>query len=107
MATNGQTVQEDRATAAPSLADLIPIAVVIAAGCEDCAERMVGRALQQGCRRSAIEQTLGIVTYLSSRECFSKAVGPEAVARMAGPLRAAKRAARAVAAAVENPLCHR
>jgi len=102
MATNEQTSQEDPATAAPSLADLIPIAMVIAAGCEDCAERMVGRALQQGCRRSAIEQTLGIVTYLSSRDCFAQAVGPEAVGRMAGPLRAAKRAVRTFAPAVEN-----
>ena len=80
--------------AMPRLEDLIPIAVVIAAGCERCAERMVGRALRRGSARPLVERTLEIVTHLHTRDCFVEAVGPEAVARMEKPLEAGRKALR-------------
>jgi hypothetical protein len=77
------------------LDDLIPIAVVIAAGCESCAEKMVSRALRQGSAPAQVERTLGIVAKLRSLDCLTEAVGPEVVARMAKPLEAGRRALRA------------
>lgn len=80
---------------APSrLEDLIPIAAVIAAGCESCAQKMVERALRQGTPRPLIRQTLGIVGNLRRRDCFSKAVGPEVIARMEKPLEAGRQTLR-------------
>ena len=73
---------------APRLEDLIPIAVVIAAGCESCAERMVTRALQSGSSRRQIERTLRIVAHLRSADCFLQAVGVEVAGRMDAPLAA-------------------
>lgn len=78
----------------PRLEDLIPIAVVIAAGCETCAQRMIQRALQQGSTKPLIKRTLGIVAHLRTLDCFAQAVGPEVVARMKGPLQAGERALR-------------
>jgi hypothetical protein len=79
----------------PRLEDLIPIAVVIAAGCEGCAERMVQRALRRG-SAWPIQQTLGIVAHLRSRDCFVQAVGAEVIARMEKPLEAGMKALRGV-----------
>ncbi len=66
--------------------DLVPIAVVIAAGCEPCAERMVRRALDNGTSPRDVRKVLGIVSALGRQDCFAKAVGQEAVARMVRPL---------------------
>jgi hypothetical protein len=74
------------------LEDLIPIAVVIAAGCERCAQNMVRRALMQGVGRASIRRTLGIVAHMQRLACFEEALGAEAVARMVKPILAAKRA---------------
>jgi hypothetical protein len=76
------------------LEDVISIAVVIAAGCERCAERMVERALSQGTPGHLVKRTLGIVARVRSTECFAQAVGPEVIARMAKPLQAGRRALR-------------
>lgn len=78
----------------PRLQDLIPIAVVIAAGCKSCAERMVQRALRRSSSRPLIQRTLEIVAHLRSRDCFVKAVGPEVIARMEKPLQAGMKALR-------------
>jgi alkylhydroperoxidase/carboxymuconolactone decarboxylase family protein YurZ len=78
----------------PRLEDLIPIAVVVAAGCESCAERMVRRAQEQGSPKSLIERTLGIVAHLRSLECLAQAVGPEVIARMEKPLEAGRKTLR-------------
>jgi hypothetical protein len=75
----------------PRLQDLIPIAMVIAAGCEPCAEKMVNRALQEGNSWQDIDKTLRIIGSMQSLDCFAKAVGPEAVARMSKPLAAGRR----------------
>ena len=72
----------------PKLEDLIPIAVVIAAGCESCAEKMVARALEQGSSRRHIQKTLGIVAHMQKLDCLAQAVGEEVVARMERPLAA-------------------
>ncbi len=77
-------------TPAPKLEDLIPIALVIAAGCESCAEKMVTRALEQGSPWRHIHKTLQVAATLQKLECFAQAVGPEAVARMTGPLAAGR-----------------
>ncbi len=73
------------------LEDLIPIAVVIAAGCEPCAERMVRRALESGAPQRDVRKVLGIVSALGRQECFAKAVGTDAVARMERPLERGKK----------------
>ena len=87
------TVTEDRApeaaareTPAPRLEALVPIAVVIAAGCEPCAERMVNRALDEGCSARDVRKTLGIVADMQRRDCLSDAVGAEVLGRMERPL---------------------
>jgi hypothetical protein len=89
------------------LEDLIPIAVVIAAGCERCAERMVSAALEHGTARLQIERTLRIVEHVRTRECFAQVVGPEVVARMAKPLAAGKKYLRASDPAPEGSTCCR
>jgi alkylhydroperoxidase/carboxymuconolactone decarboxylase family protein YurZ len=75
----------------PRLQDLIPIAVVIAAGCETCAERMVGRALKEGSSWEDIDKTLRILTGMQKLDCFVKAIGPEVIGRMNKPIAAAQR----------------
>jgi alkylhydroperoxidase/carboxymuconolactone decarboxylase family protein YurZ len=74
------------------LEDVIPIAVVIAAGCERCAESMVKRALSQGTPEELVRRTLGIMARVHSTECFVQAVGPEIIARMEKPLQAGRKA---------------
>lgn len=75
----------------PRLEDLIPIAVVIAAGCESCAERMVTRALEQGSSLRHIQKALGIVAHMQALDCLAQAVGAEVVARMERPLAAGRK----------------
>ncbi len=75
----------------PDLENLIPIAVVIAAGCEPCAEKMVRRALDQGNAVKDIRKTLSLVAHMQNLECLAENVGPTVVARMEKPLAAGKR----------------
>ncbi|MDH3283224.1 MAG: carboxymuconolactone decarboxylase family protein [Acidobacteriota bacterium] len=74
------------AAAEPRLEDLVPVAIVIAAGCEPCAERMVRRALDRGCSPRDVRKTLGIVADLRRQGCFANAVGEEVIGRMERPL---------------------
>lgn len=74
-----------------SLEDLIPIAVVIAAACESCAEKMVTRALEQGSSWRDVQTTLGVVAHMRKLGCFTQAVGVDVVARMEKPLAAGKK----------------
>lgn len=90
-----EAVDHECRSSEPRLEDLIPIAVVIAAGCESCAERMVQRALDRGSARAPIERTLGIVAHLRSLDCLAHKVGPEVIARMEKPLQAGRKALRA------------
>ncbi len=87
-----EVAEEQASTAA--LQTLIPIAVVIAAGCESCAASMVERALSQGTSEHLIRRTLATVAYVRSRACFAQAVGSDVVARMEKPLEAGTRALR-------------
>jgi hypothetical protein len=73
------------------LEDLIPIAVVIAGGCESCAEGMVRRAVEAGSAPRHILRTIAIVADLHERECFRKNIAPEVVERMKGPLARARK----------------
>jgi hypothetical protein len=75
----------------PKLEDLIPIAVVIAAGCEPCAERMVRRAVEGGSAERHVLRTIAIVADLRERECFRTKIAPEVVERMKGPLARARK----------------
>jgi AhpD family alkylhydroperoxidase len=79
----------------PRVKDLIPIAVVIAAGCESCADNMVRRALDNGATKRQVQYTLGVIAHLRSSDCFLKAVGVEVAERMDRPLAAARNALRA------------
>ncbi len=81
-----------RETASPVLEDLISLAAVIGAGCEPCAERMVGRALQHQEAKPFVERSLAILAGVSAAKCFAAAVGQEAVDRMRRSLRAARNA---------------
>ncbi|BDG02377.1 hypothetical protein [Anaeromyxobacter oryzae] len=74
----------------PKLEDLIPIAVVIAAGCEPCAERMVRRAVEAGSAGRHVLRTIAIVADLRERECFQTKIAPEVLERMSGPLARAR-----------------
>jgi alkylhydroperoxidase/carboxymuconolactone decarboxylase family protein YurZ len=76
------------------LADLIPIAVVIGAGCERCAKTMVERALRRGSAEVWIDETLRVVEHLPSLDCFRQAVGPEAIGRMEKSLEAGRKTLR-------------
>lgn len=78
----------------PRLQDLIPIAVVIAGGCESCAERMVEHALKEGCPWDDIDKTLRILSGMQKLDCLAKAIGPEFVTRMDKPIAAAQRTMR-------------
>ena len=68
---------------------LIPIAVVIAAGCEPCARSMTERALTAGTPRRAIRRVLKMVDHMHRQECLAQNAGAEAMARMARPLETA------------------
>lgn len=78
----------------PRLQDLIPIAVVIAGGCETCAERMVERAIMEGSSWADIDKTLRILSGMQKLDCLVKAIGPEFVARMDKPIAAAQKTLR-------------
>ncbi|MFI5168376.1 MAG: hypothetical protein ACHQQS_17350 [Thermoanaerobaculales bacterium] len=91
--------------AAAGFEHLIPIAVVIAAGCEPCAKRMVEEALRHGTPSHHVARTLAIVARLRSAECLAVAVGAEVVARMDKPLDVARRTLRERSPAPEEPSC--
>ncbi len=107
MKPDGQVGAESpgRAPATPVLENLIPIAVLIVAGCETCAETMVRRALERGSTRPQIERTLAIVAHLRSLDCFAQAVGTEVVERMARPLHAGEEALRGAESMTEDWAC--
>lgn len=73
------------------LQDLLPIAMVIVGGCENCAEKMVERAIHEGSSFQDIDKTLRIVAGMQKLGCFANAVGPEVVSRMDKPLEAGRR----------------
>ena len=87
------------------LEDVIPIAVVIAAGCESCTKSMVERALNQGTPAHLVRRTLGIVARLRSTDCFVQAVGPEVIARMEKPLQAGRRTLLESGLSAKEPTC--
>ena len=88
---SGSTQSDDQKTE-PRLQELIPIVMVIVGGCETCAEKMVARALNEGCDWLDIDRTLRIAAGMQKLDCFAKAVGPEVVSRMDKPLAAGRRA---------------
>lgn len=74
------------------LEDLVPIAVVIAAGCEPCAERMVARALAAGASRGDVRKIIGIAWHMAGEACLADAVGPDVLERMKKPVKRAREA---------------
>lgn len=88
-----------------TLDDMILIGVVIAAGCERCAERAVDRASSHGVPDVLIRRTLRVVAGIRSEECFGQAVGPEVVARMEKPLDAGWKVLQQSAPSRERPGC--
>ena len=87
-ATSAEQPQSPQQKTEVKLQDLIPIAVVIAGGCENCAEKMVARALNEGSSWQDIDKTLRIVAGVQKLDCLAKALGPEVIARMDKPLAA-------------------
>ena len=86
----GSTQSDEKKTEA-RLQQLIPIVMVIVGGCETCAEKMVSRALNEGCDWLDIDRTLRITAAMQRFDCFAKAVGPEVVFRMDKPLAAGRK----------------
>jgi hypothetical protein len=81
-------------SAGVELETLIPIAVVIGAGCETCAGSLVLRARRRGTPEALIARALRIVARVGAVECLARAVGPEVVRRLRRSLHAGERAAR-------------
>lgn len=94
MPTHAVTHEDSSGETTSWLEELIPIAVVIAAGCEPCAVRMVDRALERGAPADQVMRTLRILAQVCSTDCFARAVGAEVVARMRTPLAAGSKALR-------------
>ena len=92
--TTADQAQNPPQKAEIKLQDLIPIAVVIAGGCETCAEKMVARALNEGASWRDIDKTLRIVAGVQKLDCLAKALGPEIIARMDKPLAAGMKTLR-------------
>lgn len=88
------------AAGTPRLEELIPVAVVIGAGCEPGAENLVRRALWRAGSKPAVELTLGLVSPVASHECLRDAVGPATFERVKRALRAGRRASRNAARVV-------
>jgi hypothetical protein len=93
-ATSAEQPQSPQQKTEVKLQDLIPIAVVIAGGCETCAEKMVARALNEGASWQDIDKTLRIVAGVQKLDCLAKALGPEIIARMDKPLAAGMKTLR-------------
>ncbi len=91
--------------AASGLEDLIPIAVVIGAGCEACAASLVQRARGRGTPDALIARALGVVARVCAAECLVRALGPEAVGRMRRSLRAGEEALREADGRVRDQRC--
>ena len=91
MGLNSGSTQSDDQKAEARLQGLIPIVMVIVGGCETCAEKMVSRALNDGCNWLDIDRTLRITAGMQKLDCFAKAVGPEVVSRMNRPLAAGRK----------------
>jgi hypothetical protein len=70
---------------------LIPIAIGITAGCEECTEIFIEEAIKDGVPKKKIEEVISIVTSIRQLECFQEAVGPEVVERMKAPLERAEK----------------
>jgi alkylhydroperoxidase/carboxymuconolactone decarboxylase family protein YurZ len=72
-----------------SVENLIPIGVVIALGCEPCAEKVVAWALDQGSSFEDVERALQTVAAMQKLDCFKETFGG---AHIEKPLAAARRA---------------
>ncbi len=85
----------ERKTQPAALENLVPLAAVIGAGCEPCAETMVTRALEREEARPSVERALAILAGVAAAKCFAEAIGPEALDRMKRSLRAGQKALHA------------
>ena len=98
------TQSEDQKAEA-RMQDLIPIVMVIVGGCESCAEKMVSRALNNGCAWQDIDRTLRITAGMQKLDCFANAVGPEVVLRMDKPLASGRRTLEKAMTPSEQAAC--
>jgi hypothetical protein len=71
-----------------SVENLIPIGVVIALGCETCAEKVVAWALDQGSSFEDVERALQTVAAMQKLDCFKETFGAAPIEK---PLAAARR----------------
>ena len=70
---------------------LIPIAVGITAGCENCTVTFVEKAIENGCPKEKVEEVIGIVESIQKMKCFREAVGEEIPKRMEKPIEAGRK----------------
>ena len=71
------------------LESLIPLAVVVALGCECCARRMTERALEAGTPERVLRRVLKTINHMHELDCLTENVGADVVDRMTKPLQAA------------------
>ncbi len=72
--------------------NLMPIGVLAVLGCETCAAKAVEWALEQGSSPAEVERALRAIEAMQKLDCFKQQFGPDAIARLAKPLAAARRA---------------
>lgn len=104
-ALNAAPLPSDNQSVEIRLQELIPIVMVIVGGCETCAEKMVARALNDGCDWRDIDRTLRITAGMQKLDCFAKAVGPEVTSRMDRPLAAGRRTLEMARGSHETSAC--
>ena len=81
---------------------LVPIAVVIGAGCEPCAKRTVEQAIDEGSAILDIRKVLAIVGHMRELKCFEDAIGAGPLTRMDKPLDTANATLNEFAASRED-----
>ncbi len=90
----GKKMKESKISCCPlaevKLEDLVPIAIVITAGCEKCTQKFINNAIANGCSKEQVKEIVSIVDSIHQLDCFQKAVGQEIVNRMKKPLEVAK-----------------
>ena len=84
--------QEIAALPKGRIENLVPISVLIALGCDRCAEKAVQWAMAQGSSREDIDAALRTVAVIQKLDCFNRQFGGDVAARLERPLAAARQA---------------
>ena len=86
------TARELEALPKGRIENLIPVSILIALGCEGCAEKAVQWALAQGSSPEDVDAALRTVAVLQKLDCFNRQFGADVASRLEKPLAAARKA---------------